>query len=359
MIYRYDDIKAVHLEPTQKCNAACPFCDRSGAEGTGVNQHLTNADLSIETVKEKMPPEFIKQLNLIYMCGNHGDPIFAPDTLEMFRYFREQNPYMTLSITTNGGHREPEWWEELARLQVKVQFSVDGLEDTNHIHRQHVQWDKVERSMDAFNSAGGKSVWMFLVFNHNEHQVEEARRYSQLIGCSQFVVKKSARFFSTKKLDKRQEINALDRKGNVANVMQKPTNPIYLNKETEKFDDIVEKFGSMESFLKQADIACKAIHKKEIYISALGEVLPCCWTQNHMYKAWEEKGKNELWNVLKMTGGHDSVLLEHNSLKEIIEGETFEAISDMWEPGEFGQERLKVCAVKCNKGFDPFGAQWS
>lgn len=359
MIYKYEHIKAIHLEPTQKCQAACPFCDRYADNGHVLNKHLDMSDLSLDYVKEYIPKDFIKQLSLMYMCGNHGDPIFAPDALEIMKYFRELNPHMNLSITTNGGWREPEWWEELAANKVKAQFSVDGLEDTNHIHRQHVKWDNVERNIEAFTDAGGDALWMYLVFNHNEHQVESARMYSQMLGVKKFVVKKSARFFSTRKLDKRESVEAKDRKGNVNEVMLKPENTKYHNKETSKVDDIVEKFGSMENFFEQAPIQCKADHKKEIYISAWGEVTPCCWTQNHMYKAWEEKGQNELWKIIDECGGHDKILLHKTPLKNIIEGEVFNGVSKKWNKGKLGEDRLKVCAVKCNVGFDPFGAQWS
>ena len=39
----------------------------------------------------------------MYMCGNLGDPIVAKDTLEIFKYFREHNPTMWLSMNTNAG----------------------------------------------------------------------------------------------------------------------------------------------------------------------------------------------------------------------------------------------------------------
>ena len=78
-MYRYEDIKEVHLEITQKCQAACPMCDRN-MNGGDDNPHITNAELSLEDAK-KMFTAFIKQLNVMYMCGNLGDPIVAKDTL--------------------------------------------------------------------------------------------------------------------------------------------------------------------------------------------------------------------------------------------------------------------------------------
>ena len=130
-MYKYEDITQVHLETTQLCQASCPMCDRN-KNGGDVNHFLKNKSLSIEQFKH------IKQLKTVYFCGNHGDPIFAPDCLDMFKYMREVNPYLNLGMTTNGGARKPEWWEELAKYKVHVNFSIDGLEDTNHHYRQGV-----------------------------------------------------------------------------------------------------------------------------------------------------------------------------------------------------------------------------
>ncbi len=56
------------------------MCDRN-KNGGETNQYLTNADLSLDDIKGMFPIEFVKQLNNLYMCGNHGDPIFAPECL--------------------------------------------------------------------------------------------------------------------------------------------------------------------------------------------------------------------------------------------------------------------------------------
>ena len=43
-----------------------------------------------------------------------------------------------------------------------------------------------------------------------------------------------------------------------------------------------------------------------------------------------------------------------NSIEEITDT-FFKSIEEGWE---VGPNRLKVCALKCNKQFDPFAAQW-
>ena len=133
-MYKLEDIRQIHLEITQKCQAACSMCDRN-INGGELNPHLTLAELKLDDIKRIFKPTLIKQLQAMQLCGNHGDPIIAEHTLEVLQYFREHNKDMWLSMNTNAGAREEEWWKSLAETigrNGNVIFSVYGLEDTNH-----------------------------------------------------------------------------------------------------------------------------------------------------------------------------------------------------------------------------------
>ena len=179
------------------------MCDRN--ENGGVdNRHIDNSELSLQDCQSIFTPAFIKQLNTMYMCGNLGDPIVARDTLEVFRYFRQHNDKMWLSMNTNAGAKPVEWWRELAQVYGRmgtVIFSVDGLSDTNHLYRQNVNWDIVDQSMRAYIEGGGKVRWDYLIFDHNQHQVEEAERMAKLFGL-EFVKKKTGRWVQSYKGNK-------------------------------------------------------------------------------------------------------------------------------------------------------------
>ena len=63
-----------------------------------------------------------------------------------------------LSMNTNGGARDEEYWAELAKVFCRmgaVIFSIDGLKDTTHLYRQKVNWNNVMRNAKAFINAGG------------------------------------------------------------------------------------------------------------------------------------------------------------------------------------------------------------
>ena len=178
---KYEDIKSLHIEPTQGCNAACPQCDRN-INGGEDNPYLKNAMLSSADYYEMFPRHFIEQLDSMYMCGNYGDPCISSYAIEGFRSFRNANPNIWLGMNTNGGARPEYFWEDLADAGVVVTFSIDGLEDTNHLYRQKVKWQNVMTNAQAFIDRGGRARWEFIVFKHNEHQVEEARQLSKDMG---------------------------------------------------------------------------------------------------------------------------------------------------------------------------------
>lgn len=360
-MYKYNEIKEIHLEITQKCQAACSMCDRN-MNGGQVNPHLNMSELSVADVMQIFPIDFIKNMTGLQLCGNHGDPIMAADTLEIVKYFREHNPNLYISMNTNAGARDAAWWAELAIAIGKkgtVIFSVDGLSDTNHLYRQNVQWSKVEQAMRAFISSGGRAKWDFLVFDYNEHQIEEAERFATELGFEKFRLKKSSRFITglTSELkDKHQSIN---RKGENTTLLSKPKNEKLQNKELSKQELIKEKYGSMDGFYDVSKIVCRVKDIKSMYVSAEGLVLPCCWTAGRLYKWWHKDPKVEqMWGVIDSVGGKDAINAKLKSIEDIFETKIFEKIESTWSVTGCGNGRLKVCAMKCSEEFDVVSSQY-
>jgi MoaA/NifB/PqqE/SkfB family radical SAM enzyme len=192
-----NNVKILHLETSSVCNAACPMCPRE--LDIGFNKDTDAVSLSLKQIKEMFTESFIKQLESMFMCGNYGDPAAAPECLEIFEYFRSINPDITLGIHSNGSLRNTSWWSQLGKILSRSGdygfFSVDGLSDTNHIYRVNTNFTKILENAEAFISAGGQAHWEYLVFEHNEHQVEEARQLASSMGFVNFREKVSRRFF--------------------------------------------------------------------------------------------------------------------------------------------------------------------
>ena len=353
---KYSEIKSVHIEPTQKCQAACLQCDRN-INGGEDNPYLTGAELTTLDYYIIFKKKFIKQLDHMYMCGNLGDPCISSDSLNGFEYFRIENNNMHLSMNTNGGAQDVEWWKELAIIMGRkghVTFSFDGLKDTNHLYRQGVNWENCMKNSAAFISKGGRARWEFIIFDHNQHQIEEARELAKKMRFDDFRTKKTGRFFSTVKHEGKESHQGMNRKGQETQKLEKPKDE-YINSALKQEKNLVNKYGSMDHYYNVTDINCKAIEKSEIFVTAEGHVFPCCWLGGQQYKWYWKPKEAPIWNLIENPNNINAI---YNSLEDIISGEFFNMIEKSWSCSSVKEGKLKVCANKCGTGFDAYKAQW-
>jgi MoaA/NifB/PqqE/SkfB family radical SAM enzyme len=238
-----------------------------------------------------------------------------------------------------------------------VIFSVDGLEDTNHLYRQGVNWNNVLRSMKAFISAGGIARWDFLVFAHNQHQVEEAELLSKQIGFNSFTAKKSARFLTAQQMPKDNH-QAMSRKGKNTIEIKKPDQK-YQNTAFQTQEIIIKKYGSMDNYHNAVPVKCKVEKEESLFISAEGLVLPCCWTAGRMYRAWMPDPKTEqIWLYIDAAGGKDAINAKKHGIAAVFETGIFDNIKNSWSKKSCADGKLKVCASTCGLEFDPFKEQF-
>ena len=234
------DIKALHLEPTDVCQAACPLCARE----TDTNFRKDRQHhLSMSQILKVFDKEKIQQLDKMFMCGNYGDPAAGKHTLDIYKEFRHINPGIVLGMNSNGAVQNTLWWHELGRIfnqpQDYVVFSIDGLEDTNPVYRKNVAWDKLMANVESFVSAGGSAHWDMLVYRHNQHQVDACEQLAKSMGIKWFRAKVSKRGFT---------------------------------------DRLEFPIGWQPIEIKINDsVSCHALNEKSVYIDAQGNLGPCCW----------------------------------------------------------------------------------
>jgi len=119
----------------------------------------------------------------MFMCGNYGDPAAGYYTMDIYNYFRKVNPEIVLGMNTNGAIQSTFFWHALGKLCNKPEdycvFSIDGLEDTNHVYRENVNWKKLMSNAEAYIAAGGSAHWDMLVYKHNQHQVDACEQLAK------------------------------------------------------------------------------------------------------------------------------------------------------------------------------------
>ena len=253
-----DNVKEIHIEPTSLCNAECPQCARN-INGSGLNPNIQLNSLTINYFTNFFNRDNIANVKKIFFCGNVGDPCATPDLLEICRYLKSIKPDLVLGINTNGSLKTEDWFRELGRIFQGpldyVVFSIDGLEDINHIYRRNTNWNKIMRNAQAYIGTGASAHWDMLVFDHNKHQVDSAQRLAQEMGFTWFRSKTTDRWDSY-----------------ATSVFLRPAEP-YQNK---SYDDV--------------EVICERNRDRSIFIDYLGEIWPCC----HMAEAYlSEIGKDK------------------------------------------------------------------
>ena len=206
----------------------------------------------------------IAGLDKMFMCGNYGDPAAGRHTLEIYRYFRSVNPTITLGMNTNGALQNQSWWHDLGKLfnqsRDYVVFSIDGLANTNHIYRRNVDWTKLMNNIRGYISAGGSAHWDMLVYKHNEHQVDQCERLAYDIGFTWFRAKVSKRDLSS-------------------TTLQMPTDwqlPV----------------------IADSTINCHALNESSAYITAQGQLAPCCWLGGRDFSSEDQFNDiQQTWNT--------------------------------------------------------------
>lgn len=268
----------------------------------------------------------------VYFCGNYGEPALYRDLTKAIVLLRTQDVH--IGMNTNGGVHAAQWWSSLARHMGKnahVTFSLDGLEDTHHIYRRKTDYKHVEQSMRAFIDAGGEAEWHFLIFKHNEHQVDEARARAKKFGAK-FTLKRTSRFIDIKgQLSSTYQV--ID-----GTKLELPTNPDYVNKEMLELST-----EDYQSYLDATPIACKTSKERSVYVSADAHVLPCCWTGQLVDP---KQHGNERIKLLMDTLGKSSISLLHHSVEEIVKGRIFAEIERGWGCNR-AQGRVSACSINC------------
>jgi MoaA/NifB/PqqE/SkfB family radical SAM enzyme len=338
-MFEYDRIKRLELEMNNTCFVYCGGCERTFNKKI---EDIGKRIITLDNIKKFFPPEFCAQLHYFLSCGNYGDPTAHPDTLEILKWFRD-NGTKAIGFSTNGGSRSPEWWADVARVingeggskdniqnyyGGRVTFSIDGLWDTNHIYKIGVKWERLMENAKAFIDAGGRARWQFIVMNHNEHQIEQAREFAKEMGFSEFIEKVSFRYSTLRVSRKHAEKLAQDaeyamlaeRQGELDQLRGKIMPPtrfqenFLVSKGTERNGGLVESpIGistnaenrhpyrervskihsgnkkSEEWWKEKKNIRCQNVSEPQLYITFDGKVWPCNWLGGIEYYAENSK----------------------------------------------------------------------
>ena len=325
------DVKKIQVEITNYCQARCPECAREKVFMFGVDDttpyvfEVNNNFATFEQFKSWFDKDNWENLKLIDICGNYDEPCTNPDFLKIVEWIVTSDLFrkdLQVNIATNGGVRDKKFWTELGLLtqlhrdpggyaRIRVVWGIDGLEDTNHIYRRNVKWDKLQDNFRAYISAKGNAYWQFIYFKHNEHQDELVKQRSIDEGF------RGVKWRGAKSRD--YQYNEI-----------KPAS-----------------MGKYETPTKKPNlqVVCKACHRPDyhgydtgLYITNQGWLLPCCWwgTKSTMREIYEKYGHKYDVNSHKLDG--------NRSVQDALDGEWFSNLHR-----EIMKDNFSQCGLHCKE----------
>lgn len=308
---KLSQVRELQLEITTICNAACPCCPRTGLK------ELPRQSLTPEDIRTVLPIPVASQLRRVILCGTYGDPLASPWIAEVLEYLSSCHiPRVT--AFTNGSLKSPTFFRQIAKLGIDVVFSIDGLENTNSIYRRNTQWHIIMENAESFITAGGKASWHFLVFRHNEHQIEQAKGLAEKMGFENFQIK----------LTDRTPDDKLPISGNYRNNFS-------------EIDQIKSK-NLWQVHLKNTNIQCFAQKTQSLYIDFKGRLWPCCWLGGPQFPL-----RKEVQTQIRKWPEDFNSLFKY-SWQEILEHQWFRnQIPNGFEPGSLS--RMPTCASTCGE----------
>lgn len=367
-MYNLSSIKAMHLELSSRCNASCPVCSRNFSGGPKVDG-LEEVDLTLNDIKSFVDNNILKNIERINYCGNLGDPGMNKELLDILVFFKQNaSKNLIQTVRTNGGMRNEPYWQSLAEFfndnehksasifsKSGIVFSVDGLEDTNHIYRRGVTWEKVWNNMVTYSRSGGIGYWEFLIFEHNQHQVEEARQRANDLGF-EFILKNPVGFGDDEHIIK--PIKCIDKDGNFQyNIYPAHYDGDRISHNTnidfKNFHSIPILSEKSKNLCNETKVKCKSTHRsedQEIFISASGHLFPCCFLGGILGQKNSSYSRYQFINELSKIGGLDFINLKNRSISEILTDFKFISFfDDAFNAPDIESGRLLWCSEICGE----------
>lgn len=176
----------VTIETGNICNLRCPLCPT----GTSETQ-VTKGFLTLENFKRIV--DQIGPTAEVLDFFDWGEPFLNKDLLPMIRYAKSRYPHLKIIVSSNLNipRLTPQGAEEIVRSGLdRLILSIDGV--TQEVYARYRVGGRVEQAfqtvrwlVEAKKKLGSETpalIWNYLVFRHNEHQVEAARAKAEEFG---------------------------------------------------------------------------------------------------------------------------------------------------------------------------------
>lgn len=269
------------IDPCNLCNLSCPFCPTGQKRGSRPKGKLTLDDF--KAIMDKLGPYAI-HVDLV----NWGEPFLNDELPEMVRYAKQFHADVKIDSNLNI------FSEETARKLIsggldKIVVSIDGI--TQETYAKYRRGGNFKVAMDhlklllkirkEIRSKKPYITWQFLVFKHNEHEVEHVKNIGAKLGVDHVGITKAF----------------------IGDKAWIPSNPEYsnYNKEEIKGDLTYEHFKKEHSFCNWPWEA--------IAFNTNASVSSCCSVEDAKddFGAFFDQPFEELWNSARFVSARQHI----------------------------------------------------
>ena len=329
------DIQSLQCEITSYCNARCPQCPRFDQYGN-LYPGLTLSHWNHQDILSNIELDQLTNLKLVRLEGDKGDPVMHPNCDEIVNFFVNAPSRPLVRLVTNGSIQTQNWWSKMGELSKQnnfdVIFSIDGLADTNQIYRINTDFKKIMRNAQAFIDAGGQAIWKFLVFKHNEHQLNEITELAKAMGFAAIQVRKADdyRFL-----------------GNSSFVVYDQGNPVGEIKPSDIPRDQLlyfTWFDKKKEFIERfiVDKNCVWMNQGKMNITFQGYLMPCCM----MHHVLNDVNQDLVQQTVDLIKNPDDLLLTKHTVQDILNSEFYK---HRLETHLQGKTLHPICESNCKK----------
>jgi len=259
------------VEPTNFCNLKCPLCPSGNGQMT-----RPRGMMDLEAYRRLI--DQVGDRLFLLMLWNQGEPFINPCFVEMVRYARQ---HRIPTLTSTNGHyiRSPEQARALVEAGLdEIIVSLDGVDQETYA--RYRVGGKIERVFagvrllaEAKRELGRSTPLInlqFIVFRHNQEDLEQAAKLARELGADKFLVK---------------------------------TAQVYTQEEAERFLPEAEEFRRYEA--RPGELVVKgqpARGCKVLWYSSMvnwnGAVAPCCFDKDvefELGQAFSGEGFERIW----------------------------------------------------------------
>lgn len=177
----------VILEVTNICNLHCPFC----LTGKGISGGRDVRHMKFEEAKKVI--DAVGDYAYFLQLYTWGEPLLNKDIIPIIEYAKQKRIFVMLS--TNATAMTPAYNKRLIDSGVDyIMVAIDGGSDeTYEKYRVGGNYTKVLQNVEDLlqqkreqNATTPFVEWQFIVFRHNEHEVDSTEKMAYEIGINKF-----------------------------------------------------------------------------------------------------------------------------------------------------------------------------